>query len=344
MPADRLRIGLIGAGRIGSLHAVHLATRIPAARLLMVADANEEAARNCAERHALARFSRDYRVVLDSPDIQAVVICSSTDTHARIIEEAARAGKHIFCEKPIALDLPSIDRAIAAVERAGVKLQIGFNRRFDANYRRVRQAVEGEEIGSPHLLHITSRDPSPPPISYIRVSGGLFLDMMIHDFDMARFLIGSEVEEVFTLAGVMVDPAIGEAGDVDTAVVMLRFANGIIATIDNSRRAVYGYDQRVELLGSAGMISTDNNYANSAVISDERGVRRDLPLHFFLERYSESFVAEMAAFVEAVLYDRLVPVCGQDGRVPVVMALAAQRSLEERRPVRLSEIEQGEMG
>ncbi|GCE21897.1 inositol 2-dehydrogenase [Dictyobacter kobayashii] len=343
MPANRLKIGLIGAGRIGSLHAEHLVTRIPAAHLLMVADTNEEAARACAERYTIPSFTCNYMELLEHPAIQAVVICSSTATHACIIEEAAQLGKHIFCEKPIALDLPTIDRAIAAVERASsgrnLKLQIGFNRRFDANYRRVRQAVERAEVGRPHLLHITSRDPTPPPIEYIRASGGLFLDMMIHDFDMARFLIGSEVEEVFTLAGVMSDPAIGEAGDVDTAVVMLRFANGVIATINNSRRAAYGYDQRVELLGSAGAISTDNNYPNTAIISDGRCVRRDLPLHFFLERYTESFVRELSAFVEAVHYDQPVPVSAQDGRAPVVMALAAHRSLQEQRPVRLSEID-----
>jgi myo-inositol 2-dehydrogenase/D-chiro-inositol 1-dehydrogenase len=338
VPGNALKIGLIGAGRIGSLHAEHLMTRIPTANLLVVADANEAAARDCAARHASLRFTRDYHAILEDPEIQAVVICSSTDTHAQIIAEAAQAGKHIFCEKPIALDLASIDRALAAVEQAGVKLQIGFNRRFDANYRRVRQAVEREEIGRPHLLNITSRDPAPPPIEYIRVSGGIFLDMMIHDFDMARFLVASEVEEVFTIAGVLIDPAIGEAGDVDTAVVMLRFSNGVIATINNSRRAVYGYDQRVELLGSAGAINIDNNYPNTAVISDGQSVRRDLPLHFFLERYTESFVREMNLFVDAVLHDRPVPVSGQDGRAPVVMALAARRSLAEQRPIRLSEI------
>src|SRR5207253_2609365 len=262
-------------------------------------------------------------------------ICSSTSTHARIIEEAAQAGKHIFCEKPIALDLPSIDQALDAVERLGVKLQIGFNRRFDTNYRRVRQAVEQGEIGQPLVLYIASRDPEPPPIEYIRVSGGIFLDMAIHDFDMARYLVDSEVEEVFAQANAIGDPAIAEAGDVENAVVMLRFANGVIGTISNSRHAVYGYDQRVELLGSAGAISTENNYPNTAIISDARGVRRDLPLYFFVERYTESFIIEMMAFVDAVLRDEPVPVDGNDGRVPVVIALAANRSLVEHRPVRL---------
>jgi len=306
----------------------------------MVADAFEETARQCAESFAIASFTRDYRVVLDRPDIEAVVICSSTDTHARIIEEAAQAGKHIFCEKPIALDLASIDRALKAVKRAGVKLQIGFNRRFDASFNRAHQAIERGEIGQPHQFDIVSRDPTPPPIEYIRVSGGIFLDMTIHDFDMTRFLIGSEVEEVFALGGVMSDPAIGEAGDVDTCVVSLRMTNGVIGTISNSRRAAYGYDQRVEVLGSAGAISIGNNYPNTAIISDSHSVRRDLPQHFFLERYSESFVAEMTAFIDAVLHNTPVPVTGYDGRAPVVIAMAAQKSLEEHRPIYLSEIEQ----
>ncbi len=339
MHGHSLKIGLIGAGRIGRLHAEHLTTRIPSADLIMVADVSEEAARQCAELYAIPDATQDYHAVLDHPDIQAVVICSSTDTHARIIEEAAQAGKHIFCEKPIALDLPSIDRTLDAVERAGVKLQIGFNRRFDANYRRVRQAVEQGEIGHLRLLHLISRDPAPPPIDYIRISGGLFLDMTIHDFDMARFLVGSEAEQIVVLAGVMDDPAIGAAGDVDTAVIMLQFTNGVIGTIDNSRRAAYGYDQRVELMGSAGAIRTENNYPNTVTISDGHSVWRDLPLHFFLERYTESYIAEMAAFVDAVLHDTPVPVTGYDGRVPVVMALAAHKSLVEHRPILLSEIE-----
>src|SRR5258707_14609108 len=340
LPAHTLKMGLIGAGRIGRLHAEHLTSRITSADLVMVADTFEEVAREAAERYGIPLAAQDYRAVLDRPDIQAVVICSSTGTHAQIIEEAARAGKHIFCEKPIALDLLSIDQALDAVKRAGVKLQIGFNRRFDTNFRRVRQAVEQGEIGQPLVLHIVSRDPEPPPIEYIRVSGGIFLDMAIHDFDMARYLIGSEIEEVFAQANVISDPAIAAAGDTENAIVTLRFANDIIGSISNSRHAVYGYDQRVELLGSAGAISTENNYANTAIISDAHSVRRDLPLHFFLERYTESFIAEMTAFVNAILYDKPVPVNGHDGRMAVIIALAAHRSLVENRPVRLSEIEQ----
>jgi myo-inositol 2-dehydrogenase/D-chiro-inositol 1-dehydrogenase len=335
---DRLRFGVIGAGRIGQLHARHLSHRIARADLVMVSDVVEEAARRCAQECRIAQCSRDYHDILQHPDIEAVLICSSTDTHAQIIEEAASAGKHIFCEKPIDHDLRKIDRALAAVEKAGVLLQVGFNRRFDANYRRVRQAVERGEIGEPCLMHIVSRDPGPPPIEYIKVSGGIFLDMTIHDFDMARFLIGSEVEEVYTAGAVRVAPAIGEAGDLDTLIITLKFTNGVIATIDNSRKAVYGYDQRVEVFGSKGCISIANNYPNTATIQTEDSIRRDLPLNFFLDRYVDSYLDEIDQFIRAVLENSPVPVSGNDGRIPVVMAQAARRSYEEDRPVRLAEI------
>ena len=277
------------------------------------------------------------RHLLRDPGIDAVAICSSTDTHARIIEDAAAAGKHVFCEKPIDFDLARIDRALGAVARNGVKLQVGFNRRFDPSFRRVREVVASGSVGEPHIVRITSRDPAPPPIEYVRVSGGIFLDMTIHDFDMARFLVGREVEEVYASGGVMVDPAIGEAGDVDTAVVTLRFEGGAIGVIDNSRRAVYGYDQRVEVFGSAGSVAADNNYPNTTVISDGASVRRDLPLNFFVERYTPAYIAEMQAFIECVRSDLPPPVTGADGRAPVVIGLAARRSLAENRPVRLAE-------
>jgi myo-inositol 2-dehydrogenase/D-chiro-inositol 1-dehydrogenase len=268
-----------------------------------------------------------------------VLICSSTDTHAELIIRAAQAGKHIFCEKPIAHSLGRIDAALAAARQAGVKLQIGFNRRFDPNFARVRAAVANGEIGAPRLLHIISRDPAPPPVSYVKVSGGIFLDMTIHDFDMARFLIGDEVEEIYTAAGVMVDPAIGEAGDLDTALLVLRFRNGVIGTIDNCRQAAYGYDQRAEILGSTGSIATGNCYPNQATISTGQNVRRDLPLNFFVERYTESFATEVRSFVQSVVEDKPTAVTGMDGRIPVVMGLAARKSYDERRAVKLSEIQ-----
>jgi myo-inositol 2-dehydrogenase/D-chiro-inositol 1-dehydrogenase len=339
---DTLNIGLIGAGRIGKVHAATLAYRTPCARLVAVADVNHAAAEQAAAQFNIPQVSDDARAVIENRDVDAIFVCSATDTHADLTAAAAQAGKHIFCEKPIALTLPAIDRALAAVEQAGVKLQVGFNRRFDANFARVRQAIASGEIGAPALLHIISRDPGPPPISYVRVSGGMFLDMTIHDFDMARFLIapgpGEDVAEIYTQAAVTVDPAIGEAGDVDTAVVMLKFGNGVIGTIDNCRRATYGYDQRVEVLGNKGAIATGNNYPNAATISDGASVRRDLPLNFFMDRYTESFANEVAAFVDAVLNDKPTPVTGYDARVPVVMGLAALKSHREGRPVKLSEI------
>jgi len=333
-----LTVGLVGAGRIGRVHAENLAYRIPEARLVAVSDVFVAAAERLAAELQVPAVYADYRAILDDMSVEAVLICSSTDTHARFIAEAAEAGKQIFCEKPIALDLLKIDGALAAVEKAGVKLMIGFNRRFDPNFRRVQQVVAAGEIGTPQILRITSRDPQPPPIDYVKVSGGIFLDMMIHDFDMARYLVGNEVETVYAAGEALVDAAIGEAGDVDTAVVTLHFAGGALGVIDNSRKAVYGYDQRVEVFGSAGCVSADNNYPNTATISDAQRVHRDLPLNFFMERYTESYVAEIKAFVECVLNDTAPPVTGLDGRLPVVMGHAAKRSLHEARPVKLSEI------
>jgi myo-inositol 2-dehydrogenase/D-chiro-inositol 1-dehydrogenase len=311
---------------------------LPEAVPLIIADINRQAAEEVAARCGVPRVSESAEAVLADPEIEAVLICSSTDTHADLVVAAAREGKHIFCEKPIDHSLEKIDRALAAVKRSGVQLQVGFNRRFDPSFARVRKAVENGEIGTPHLLHIISRDPEPPPISYVKVSGGIFLDMTIHDFDMARFLMGSEVEEVFTAAGVRVDPLIGEAGDLDTAVVLLRFKNGAIGTIDNCRKAVYGYDRRVEILGSDGAIATGNCYPNQAVVSTANAIRKDLPLHFFMDRYAESYANELQAFVKAVSEGSQTPVSGIDGRIPVVMGLAARKSHDEHRAVRLEEI------
>ena len=332
-----LKLGIIGAGRIGRLHANTLTTRVPGAQVLAIADIFAESAKSAAADYGIPVYTSNPAELISSGDIDAIIICSSTDTHCHFIIEAARAGKQIFCEKPIAFDLAEIDTALAAVAEAGVQLQIGFNRRFDSNHLRIKQAIESGEIGRPHTMTIISRDPAPPPIDYIKVSGGLMMDMMIHDFDMSRFLLG-EVEEIFALADVMVDPAIGEAGDIDTAKVMLRFENDVIGTIENSRQAVYGYDQRVEVFGSAGAASSGNWHPNAVTISDAASVRRDLLLDFFIERYGDSYVAEMIAFAEAIESGATVPVVGNDGRVPVLMALAGMRSVAEKRPVRLDEI------
>jgi len=333
-----LNIALIGAGRIGKVHAQAIMTTIPEAAVVAIADTHLPSAQALAQQYDISTYSVNHLDAINAAGVDAVVIASSTDTHAPFIQDAARAGKHIFCEKPIAADLAVIDAALSAVADAGVHLQIGFNRRFDPTFARIKQAIDVGEIGKPHLLHIISRDPAPPPIEYVKVSGGMFFDMTIHDFDMARFLFG-DVEEIYANGAVLVDPAIGKAGDIDTAIINLTFANGAIGTIDNSRQAVYGYDQRVEAFGSAGSASSSNLYPDAVTLHNARAVERgSLPLNFFLERYMTSYERELQAFVAAVWHDQPVPVTGADGRVPVVMAMAAKRSLDEQRPVKLAEI------
>jgi myo-inositol 2-dehydrogenase/D-chiro-inositol 1-dehydrogenase len=333
-----VNIGVIGAGRIGQVHAENLANRVSDAAVSAIADMNLGAAQKIAGTLQIPTVTHNYHDLLDDKRIDAIVICSSTDTHAQIIEEAAIAKKHIFCEKPVDLALPKIDRALAAVKRAEVKLQVGFNRRFDTNAAAIREQIAAGKIGQVHLVRIVSRDPAPPPLEYVRVSGGLFLDMTIHDFDMARFLAGSEVTEVFAAGANLVDPQIGAAGDVDTAVITLRFANGAMGVIDNSRKAVYGYDQRMEVFGSMGAVEAGNRTPNAVYLSNDGGVHYAKPLYFFMERYVESFLAEMRAFIAAVKEDRPVLVGGDDGRMAVVIGLAAHKSHKENRPVKLSEI------
>ena len=332
-------MALIGAGRIGRLHAENLRRRLPDAEVVAVVDVVEEAARKLAAELGIPHAYGDPAPIFEDPKIEAVLICSSTDTHAQFIEQAAQAGKHVFCEKPIALDLERIDRALAAVEQAGVILQVGFNRRFDPSFAEARRLVQSGAIGKPHVLRITSRDPAPPAIEYIKVSGGIFLDMTIHDFDMARFLLGEEVVEVFATGAVLVDPKIGEAGDIDTAVVNLRFESGALGVIDNSRKAVYGYDQRVEVFGEQGMIRVENPKPHQAVMSNADGDHAPPLLHFFLERYTDSYVRELEAFLASIREGKEPQVTGRDGKIPVVIGYAAKRSLAEGRPVRPSEID-----
>ena len=335
----KINVGVIGAGRIGTLHIEHLAQNIPDAELVAICSLDRGRVDTLAAQFNLPKVTNDYTTILADAQIDAVLICTSTDTHVQISQEAAEAGKHIFCEKPIAFDLAQIDETLAIVKKTGVKFQVGFNRRFDASFRRIREAVAAGEIGEPHILRITSRDPGPPPIEYVKVSGGIFLDMTIHDFDMARYLIGDEVTEVYATGGVRVDPSIGEAGDIDTAVITLKFRNGVIGTIDNSREAVYGYDQRVEVFGSKGMVTAANPLTDTVTFSDSAGTRAAAPPYFFIERYKPAFLAELQAFLTCIREDTAPLVTGEDGRVPVVMGFAAMQSLRENRPVRLDEIE-----
>ncbi len=323
----KVNLGVIGAGRIGRIHARNLKFQISGARLLAIADVVEESARKLADELEIPICERDYHRVLANGDIQAVAICSSTDTHAPIIIEAAEARKHIFCEKPIALEMDKIDKALTAVEKAGVKLQVGFNRRFDPSFQRAKEVVRSGKIGIPQLLRISSRDPQPPSLDYIKVSGGLFLDMMIHDFDMARFLLGEEVAELMATGHCLIDPAIGKCGDIDTAVVLLKFQSGALGTIDNSRQSVYGYDQRIEVFGSKGSVVVENKTPTEVTIHSADSIQSDKPLYFFLERYQEAYLAEMNQFIACILEDKKPPVGGLDGRISVAMGYAAMESL-----------------
>jgi len=325
--------GIIGAGRIGKLHADNLLSRVDGARLKAITDPflDEDwvASRN------IPLTGKDHRILLDDPEIDAILIGSPSAEHAPQMIECAEAGKHIFCEKPIALDPEIIRNALAEVDKSGVKLQVGFNRRFDPNFAAVQQQVASGALGDPHIIRITSRDPAPPPAEYVAGSGGMFLDMTIHDFDMARFLSSSEVTEVHAYGAVLVDPEIGKAGDIDTAVISLKFANGALGIIENSRKAVYGYDQRVEVFGAKGTAMADNNTPTSMIVLNESGTIRDKPLYFFLERYKTAFVAEMQAFVDAIREDKPTLVSGKDGLVPVLIAMAAKESLKTGKPVQV---------
>lgn len=335
----KINLGVIGTGRIGKVHIATLVQGVSESEVVALADVDIASAKALAARYGIPFVSGSHTEVINHTDVDAVVICSPTDTHAKYIVEAARAGKHIFCEKPVDLSLGVIRNAIAEVEKAGVKLMVGFNRRFDPNFSKVREMVAAGKIGQPHILKITSRDPAPPSPAYAAVSGGMFLDMTIHDFDMARYIVGSEVTEVYAKAAVLVDAAIGEAGDVDTAIITLTFANGAIGVIDNSRKAVYGYDQRLEIFGSKGMVGADNNFPDNHRYLSSEEVSGSLPLNFFMDRYLDAYSNELKAFCDAVINDKATPVGGRDGLMSVMIGLAAKRSAEEGRPVKLSEIE-----
>ncbi|MBM3269786.1 MAG: inositol 2-dehydrogenase [Candidatus Sericytochromatia bacterium] len=335
----KVRLGLIGAGRIGRVHAHNIAFRCPDADLVVVADTDPEAARSCAEACGAGGWTTNYHQVLEDPAVHAVVIASPTDTHARIIEEAAREAKDILCEKPIDLSLARVDEALAMVARSGVRLQIAFNRRFDPSFRRARDMVAAGKIGAPHLLRLTSRDPSLPSREYLAAAGGLFTDMTIHDFDMARWLLGEEVVGVWAQGAALVDPTLVELGDIDAAVISLRFASGALGCIDNHRGSAYGYDVRAEVHGSEGAVVVGNLAPTTLVHYRRDGLLADPPLHWFIERFEQAYVEELREFVRCLREDRAPSPDGADGRAPLLLAAAANRSLRERREVPVSEIE-----
>lgn len=336
-----MKVAVIGAGRIGRVHIENICSAVREMEIKTVADPYFNAEGEAfVKRFGIPNVTRDVDSIFADPEIEAVLICSSTDTHADLIFKAARAGKHIFCEKPVDHDVKRVRMALAAVKEAGVKMQIGFVRRFDHNHRAVYDAVRGGKIGTPHILRISSRDPQPPTIEYVRRSGGIFYDMMIHDFDMIRFLAGCEVTEVYAKGTVLVDPAIGAEGDVDTALVTLTFENGAIGVIDNSRQAAYGYDQRLEVFGSEGAVQDENDIPNNVVVSRADGTTYGTAYQVMWDRYTQAFIDEMKAFADAVVNDKVPPITDLDGLYPVLMAAAANKSLKEGRPVKISEVEQ----
>jgi myo-inositol 2-dehydrogenase/D-chiro-inositol 1-dehydrogenase len=334
-----MKVGIIGAGRIGVVHAENIVRFIPSMELKTIAEIRmTDEIRAWATKLGVPNVVEDPKEIFNDPEIDAVLICSSTDTHSKFIIEAARAKKNIFCEKPIDHDIAKIHEALDEVEKSGVKMQIGFGRRFDHNHRKLYDVVRSGAIGEPHIIKISSRDTVPAPIEYLARSGGIFYDMMIHDFDMARFYAGSEVTEVYAQASVLIDPRIGEIGDVDTAVVTLKFESGAIAVIDNSRKAVYGYDQRIEVFGSKGYAADDNDTNNRVYVVTENQTISDTPIKGMWDRYMEAFIEELRVFADSLENNKEIQIPPKEGLYPVLIAEAATRSAKQGRPVKMTEI------
>jgi myo-inositol 2-dehydrogenase / D-chiro-inositol 1-dehydrogenase len=331
-----VRLGVIGLGRMGAMHADN-AARTAGLRVVAVSDPHGPPLEAAAARLDAAAHA-DWRDLLARSDIDAVLICSPSAAHCDQIIAAAAAGKHIFCEKPIDLDLDRIEEALDAAERAGVTLQLGFNRRSDRNFAALRRRIAEGAIGTPWLVRITARDPAPQPAAYVRTSGGLFADMTVHDFDLARFLMGIEVVEVSAIGAALVDPALAEIPDIDCAITTLRFADGALGMIENCRQSPVGYDQRAEVHGSLGTLLAENERADTVVQADATGVHRSRIAGFLAERYDRAYLAELRAFADCLLKGEPPVAGGEDGRRSAILAAAAQRSLVERRPVATSEI------
>lgn len=326
-----LKIGVVGCGRIGKLHINNLLNSVQGVSVAAVADPmlDKSGAREWLAERGITNVSTDFMNIISSPEIDVVFVCSSTDTHCDVSMAAVQAGKHVFCEKPIDYDVEKIKKLLALVEKKDVKFQVGFNRRFDHNHKAIADAVKNGVIGDPHIVIVSSRDPEPPPASYVAVSGGIFYDMMIHDFDMVRYVTGSEALEISATGACLVNPNLQKDSgipDVDTAVVTMKMANGCIAVINNSRQAVYGYDQRVEVFGSKGMASDGNDLLNTTTITTVDGAHSEKPLWFFLERYNQAFIEQVRSFVDAITNNTPVTVGVADGLRPVMMAQAATES------------------
>jgi myo-inositol 2-dehydrogenase/D-chiro-inositol 1-dehydrogenase len=335
---QHVNIALLGIGRIGKIHFRNINQNFSNASIVAVADPQyDEEFFN--KEYGKVLFTKNPEEAIARADVNAVLVCTPTSSHATLVEAAARQGKHIFCEKPLDLSLQRTAALAEIVKDANVKLMLGFNRRFDPDFMQAQKAVSEGRIGNIQIVKITSRDPGLPPIEYIKNSGGLFMDMAIHDFDMARYIMGKKVVEVYARGLVLVDDDVASAGDVDTALTTLIFEDDTYAVIDNSRKAAYGYDQRLEIFGDGGMIQVNNNHHNTNVISDEKGIHHALPLDFFMDRYARSYLKEMELFIDALVNDKEMPVGGEDGLEATKIAIAAKRSMQEGRPVKLSEIQ-----
>ena len=333
----KVNIAVVGTGRMGSVHVRNLAHQIPEANLVAVCDLRIDVAQAIADECGVTRVVRDFHELLSDPDLEAVLCTASTDAHALIVKDCAAAGKHVFCEKPLTPNLKTIDEVLEAVAKAGVKLQVGFNRRFDKSFQRVREIVHSGEIGRPAVLRITNRDPGVPAMEFMRVSGGMFMDMSIHDFDMARFQLG-EVEEVYAMGDLLCSPELKEINDIDTGIITLRFVDGTLGAVDNSRNSVFGYDQRLEVFCSNGVAMAENVPETTIQKGNREGFHSARLEHFFMQRFASCYVDEVRQFVECVRDDKPTPTTGRDGRMAVVLAMAANKSMRENRPVKVSEI------
>jgi len=334
----RIKVGIIGAGRIGLLHA-HNILKSDLLSLQAIADIKIDHLVEGGWQERVETITTNVNDVFDHPDIDAVFICSSTNSHVEYIKKAAFSGKHIFCEKPISFNLKETKDALNIVEEKEVKFQAGFNRRYDVHFRKVCESVKENKVGEPHIIKISSRDPAPPTEEYVKHSGGMFMDMTIHDFDMARYLVNSEVVEVSVKAANLIDPMFLKYDDVDTAIITLTFENGALAVIDNSRQAVYGYDQRIEVFGSQGVVSVDNELQSNLQISTNSGTISDNPKYFFLERYKEAYEEEINCFARSLLENLPISCTGKDGYKAELIAYAAKLSLQKKRTINITELE-----
>ncbi len=335
----QVKIALLGIGRIGKIHFRNISQHFSNASIVAVSDPQYDE-QTFTKEYGNVFFTQNPEEAITHPEVNAVLVCTPTSSHASLVEAAAKRGKHIFCEKPIDLSLQRTAALVKIVKEANVKLMLGFNRRFDPDFMQARKSVSEKRIGNVQIVKITSRDPGLPPIDYIKNSGGLFMDMAIHDFDMARYIMNKKVVEVYSKGLVIVDKEVESAGDVDTALTTLIFEDGTYAVIDNSRKAAYGYDQRLEIFGDDGMIQVNNNHHNTNVISDEKGIHHALPLDFFMDRYAKSYLKEIELFIDALVSNKEMPVGGEDGLEATLIAIAAKTSMQEGRPVKLSEIKE----